>query len=112
MRVPQTDKKGPFNILIDTSHLDLADFELQIDIEEDRGGESSIPELELESKQDPEKLASWIELILQAVDSMCVVRYADVRALNSLLNELDQMPMPWIQLVHSELVSLADYVHR
>lgn len=43
---------------------------------------------------------------------MCVGRYADVHALNTILNELDQMPMPWMQLVHSELVRVADFVHR
>lgn len=43
---------------------------------------------------------------------MCIGRYADVNALNAILNDLDQIPMPWIQLAHSELVQIADFVHR
>lgn len=42
---------------------------------------------------------------------MCISRYADVNALNTILNELDQIKMPWTQLVHSELVRVAEVVH-
>lgn len=81
-------------------------------IEEDRNPEEQLDELLVEEAEPAKPLDSWVELLLKAVDAMCVGRYADVRAMNEILNELDSIEMPWIHLVHSELVRVADRVHR
>ncbi|KAI6206451.1 hypothetical protein M3Y94_00912100 [Aphelenchoides besseyi] len=60
---------------------------------------------------DANATVKWIDLVLTAVDSMCINRHADVKAMNTILNELDNMPMEWSQLLHSELVSLAEQIH-
>jgi hypothetical protein len=65
LRLPATDSKKPFNVLIDTSNFDSDDFELQMDLQEDKDPERELPELTLDSRVDENRLESWVELLLQ-----------------------------------------------
>jgi hypothetical protein len=112
IRVPQQLDDKTYHILIDTANLETDGKELSIDIEEDLDPSFELPELEMQPIFEDKKLESWVELLLKAVDSMCVGRYADVNALNTILNELDRIKMPWQQFLHANLVRVAEVVHK
>ncbi|KAI6180608.1 FAT domain-containing protein [Aphelenchoides besseyi] len=63
------------------------------------------------SDSDADSTVKWLDLVLTAVDSMCINRHADVKAMNTILNELDEMPMEWSHFLYSELVTLAEQIH-
>lgn len=65
MRLPTTDSKKPFNVLIDTGNLDSEEFELQMDLQEDNNPERELPEFTLDTQLEDKRLESWVELLLQ-----------------------------------------------
>jgi hypothetical protein len=72
LSLPTTASKKPFNVLIDTSDLDSDEFELRMDLQEDKDPERELPELTLDRELENKRLESWVELLLQ-VSSNCLI---------------------------------------
>ncbi|KAI6216477.1 Transcription-associated protein 1 [Aphelenchoides fujianensis] len=98
-------------VRLDTSEWAQEGHELVVRLAEDRDPDAPVDEeLRFEattaSRRPRKRPPPRKEMLLTAVDAMCVQRFADVKAMNTILNELDALPMEWTHTLHCALVRL------
>ncbi|CAD5212386.1 unnamed protein product [Bursaphelenchus okinawaensis] len=104
IKVPRKKSTESMDILIDTRNLAKDDYDIEITFGRQKDG---LKATELELKEnETRKEEEAMPLLLSVIDTVCIDRYADIKALNQILNELDNFPETWAEQVYKRLVDL------
>lgn len=99
-------------MLLDTSSIQVdSEHTLEL-LLADSNDVGTVRELAVDVAEETQKPNTSLELLMGAVDSLCVDRFADMKTLNRILNELDSFPVSWAENVYMSMAETVEFVQR